>query len=212
MRPARSLGMQQLTGSNDNAPSGLSTTDRALAIALRNLNGPRDKDLLGTAEALNALRHDPSFRTADALAREVGVSREIVREFLALLKLPPAVQELFRSGDLRTLEQGRRLYQLQLHRPRLVQAAAQAMIGMSAHQSRGLVDYLLRHPDVDIGSAVEVLDQSATRMRKEFHIIAELDEDAYRLLSRRAKRERLSPVDLVTKIVKEWLARAEHGR
>lgn len=176
----------------------------ALAISFANLKGPRDKDLVQTARALQSLKSLPEFGSNAAVGRAVGVSGEIVREFLSLLQLPRAVQELLETRQL-SLEQGRRLWQLGRARPDAVLQAAQAMVGLTAMDSRHLVDYLCKHRELSVSEAKERVLASKTVTRREFHIVARLGEEDYREL-RRWARSQGQPVDeLVTKVVLAWL-------
>ena len=181
--------------------------DNDFAIIWRNLKGPKDKDLLATAEALDRRRRDPNdAMTLTSLAAKSNVSREIVREFLSLLKLPPSVQARFRSGELRTLEQGRRLYQLHLRRPELVEEAAQAMTSLDAHRSRALADYLIRNPGSDVPTAAKATEEDRTQVTREVHIVAQLEPSDYAALRREAHALGTNEVQLVTDIVKAWLS------
>src|SRR5437762_860556 len=91
--------------------------NRAWAVVYRYLKGPRDKDLLAAADALADIQRIGRHKSASAIGRAGGVSGEIVREFLALGRLPDDIRAMFADGELTTLEQGRRLAQLQRHRP-----------------------------------------------------------------------------------------------
>ena len=176
----------------------------ALAICFRNLKGTKAKDLLLTARALKYLKSLPEFRSNKRLGKEVGVSGEIVRQFIALLDLPPAVQSHIERGDL-GLEQGRRLWQLNGTRPSIVEEAAQAMTSMTAMETRDLVEYLVRTPAASVQDGLTALEAAKPSVSHEYHIDAVLDEAAYCLLAAQARRQRLSVNDLVSKIVNRWL-------
>lgn len=180
------------------------TEEDALAIALLNLKGQKDKDLMGTAKALQFLKALPNYRSNAKVGAAVGVSGEIVREFLALLDLPSEVQALFQDRQLR-LEHGRRLWQLKRARPSSVDDMARAMKGLSAMDSRHLVDYVLKHPELPIPEAKRRVLESKTVVKDEYHVIAILDEADYRRLVRRARASKTTPNDLVTTVLSSWL-------
>ncbi len=179
-----------------------------LAKAFANLKGAKRKDLIGTAEALSRLKEH--YRTNAALGRAVGVSGEIVREFLVLLNFPPEVQVLFRQNTL-GLEHGRRLWQLTRRRPEIPQDVANAMKGMTAHDARELVVYLLRHPEIEVETAKQHVLEAKTKIRREYHVIALLDESQFGKLEHQAKRRRISTDRLVTSIVEDWLTKGDHA-
>lgn len=183
--------------------------DQALGIAARNLKGPRDKDMLSTAAALALLKADGRYKTTERVAEAVDVSREIVREFLNLLRLPPAVQQMFHDGRLRSLEQGKKLYQLQLRRPTIVLEAAEAMEGGTAFEARALTDYLIRHPRASVTEAQEAILASESRRREIFVVMLTLDAETYRLLKSHARRERRRIDDVAADAIARSLRTAD---
>lgn len=180
------------------------TRDEAMAICFANLKGPRDKDLLGTARALQYLKSLPEFGSNEKVGKAVGVSGEIVREFLVLLRLPDQVQRLLEQRQL-SLEQGRRLWQLGRRRPELLQGAAEAMTDLSVIDARHLVDHLLRHPELTVLEAKQAILGSKTLMEREYHVVALLPEAQYRLLETQSRRQQKATDELVTAIVQDWL-------
>ena len=187
-----------------------STLDKneALAICFRNLKGSKFKDLLMTAKALKHLKGLPEFPSNKRVGKEVGVSGEIVRQFIALLDLPTAVQTYFKQRTL-GLEHGRRLWQLQRTRPSLVEDAARAMLSMTAMEARDLVEYLVRTPSACVQDGLQVLEAAKPDVSHEYHVVAVLDEEAYKSLEYLARRRRVRVNNLVTTIVNSWL---EEGR
>jgi hypothetical protein len=182
----------------------------ALAVAFANLKGAANKDLLRTAEALNYLMETDGSQAA--VADAVGVSREIVREFLSLLRLPSSVQKMISSGEINSLEKARRLAQLARHRPREVEAAAKVMAGISAHDSRALAEYLIAHRDVTPTEAERVLSESKGVVHREFHVVAVLDESEYRRLVALAEGRSVSVDDLVSAAVRDLLTQSRPRR
>lgn len=185
--------------------------DEALAVAFANLKGSKDKDLLGTARALATLKALPEYRSNTRVGAAVGVSGEIVREFLTLLRFPPEVQERFATGDL-GLEHGRRLWQLGRHRSELVPEAAQKMVGMTAMDARHMVDQLIRYPATTVEEAARQVVAAKPIVEREYHVIALLDEQQYRSLVRAARSQSLPPDELVTQIVRDWLSSSPEDR
>ena len=180
----------------------------ALAICFRNLKGTKAKDLLLTARALKYLKGFPEFQANERLGEEVGVSGEIVRQFISLLDLPPSVQTYLEQRRL-GLEQGRRLWQLHQARPSVVEAAARAMASMTAMESRDLVEYLIRMPSASVQETLLVLKEAKRNISHEYHVEAVLDENAYEALVAQARKRGASVNDLVSGIVNNWL---EEGR
>lgn len=179
----------------------------ALATCFRNLKGSKTKELLLTARALGYLRTFPEYSSNRRLGKAVGVSGEIVRQFVGLLDLPENVQLHFDEGSL-GLEQGRRLWQLNRTRPELVEDAAAVMKSLTAMETRDLVEYLLRVPSSSVRDAQDALRNALPAVSHEYHIDAVLSEESYRRLQRQAKAQGLGVNDLVSTIVDTWLTQA----
>lgn len=180
-------------------------SEEALAICFANLKGSKDKDLLGTARALQYLRSLPEYSSNEKLGKAVGVSGETIREFLTLLRLPKEIQSLFEQRQLRSLEHGRRLWQLVRNRPELLQETARAISDMTAWDGRHVVDYILRNPQVSVTEAKRAVMESKTIIEHEFHVVAILSEEEYRLLANEARKRQVAVDVLVTSIVQQWL-------
>jgi hypothetical protein len=186
--------------------SKLPITREDRAFALANLKGSRDKDLLGTAEALARMK--ATLRTNEAVGRHVGVSGEIVRQFLTLRHFPPEVQELMHRRQL-GLEDGRRLAQLQKSRPDVLIPVAHRMTKISAHDGRELVRQLISHPGMSEAEAWQRIADAKTVTTKEFHVVALLEEEQFKKLTSHARKGGMTVDRLVTSIVETWLSERE---
>lgn len=185
--------------------------EEAFAICFTNLKGSKDKDLLRTAQALQFLRNLPEYSSNSEVGAAVGVTGEIVREFLTLLKLPKYVQALFEERKLTKLEQARSLWQLARTRPDLLEETVEAITGMLSWDTRHLVNYILKNPDSTVNEAKEKVLSAKTQVQREYHVIAILSEDEYKKLSVQASRRKI-PIDvLVTNIVKDWQSSQQNG-
>jgi hypothetical protein len=178
--------------------------DQALAICFANLKGSKDKDLLAAARALQYLKGLPEYGSNAKVGRAVGVSGEIVREFLTLLSFPEEIQQLFEGRQV-GLEHGRRLWQLARRRPELLEEVAEAMTDMTAMDSRHLVEYIVKHPELSVREAKRKLLESKTVREREFHVIALLSEEQYRVLVGEARKRGVAVDVLVSSIVQRWL-------
>ena len=176
----------------------------ALAVAFANLKGSKRKDLIRTAHALDFLKKLPEFRSNQLVAEEVGVSAEIVREFLMLLELPEDVQELINTKRL-GLEHGRRLRQLGRHRPSIVTDAARAAAHMTALDARNMVDYLIKHPTATVPDAQQMIADSKPVITHEYRVEVSLAAEKFKQLAAEARRLRQSVNSLACEIVAGWL-------
>ena len=176
----------------------------ALAVCFRNLKGPKNKDLLSTARALKYLKELPEFGSNRSLGEAVGVSGEIVRQFISLLDLPDSIQGYIEQGKL-GLEQGRRLQQLIRRRPDVAKDAARVVCSMTAMETRDLVEYLIRTPTDSVDDALNAIGEARTQIAEEYHIDAILDGESFRLMTTHAEAKGISVNNLVTVIVNSWL-------
>ena len=132
------------------------------------------------------------------------MSGEIIRQFIALLDLPPLVQKHLANGRL-GLEQGRRLWQLSQTRPSLVEDVSEAIASMTAMETRDLIEYLLRTPAASIQDGLRALDEAKPTVVHEYHIDAIIGEREYRALKAQARKRRVHVNDLVSTIVACWV-------
>ena len=99
---------------------------KALVVCFQNLKGAKSKDLPAYRTSVcSTSKHSPSSDLTRVVGEAVGVSGEMVRQFLGLLELPIPVQDYLAQGTL-GLEHGRRLGQLAKSRPEVVEQAAAA--------------------------------------------------------------------------------------
>jgi hypothetical protein len=179
--------------------------DEALAICFLNLKGYKDKDIFQTAEALRFLKNLPEYGSNEKVGEAVGVTGEVVREFLTLFKLPKQIQNLFKKKKLVHLEQCRRLWQLAKARPDVLEETAEAISDMTAWDSRHTIEHILKNPSLSVSEAKEAVLESRPQKIKEYHVIALLGEDDFELISNEAVKRNKSVSALVTSIVQEWL-------
>jgi hypothetical protein len=156
------------------------------------------------------LKRKPEFGANKKVGAAVGVSGEIVREFLTLLDLPETIQKLFAKGGL-GLEQGRRLWQVSRARPGDLASVAAVIGGMAALEARDFVDYFLRHPELTAMEAKDRLAKSKTVVEDEYHVVALLSREEFQTLMKKARARRVSPDALVSIVIRGWLKDASHG-
>ena len=176
----------------------------ALVVCFRNLKGAKAKDLLLTAQALQYLKALPEFGSNSSVAEAVGVSGEMVRQFIGLLNLPPTILEYLDQGKL-GLEHGRRLGQLKKFRNDLLEQAAEAMTELTAMEARDLTEHLIRNPDTSVQESLESLEAAKQIVNKQYHVGLLFDEETYRLLESHSRRRQMRTTELATLIVSKWL-------
>ncbi|MDE2939893.1 MAG: hypothetical protein OXR67_13415 [Chloroflexota bacterium] len=181
---------------------------KALLVCFRNLKGAKSKELLLTARALQYLKQLPEFGSNQSVGEAVGVSGEIVRQFIGLLELPMSTRELLEAGVL-GLEHGRRLGQIARSRPEIVDQAAMAMTKMKTMDARDLTEYLVRNPSSTVDEGIQRLEEAKQIVKNQYHVSVVLDEEAYELLTSYSQERQMRLTDLATSIIIDWLGKNE---
>ena len=183
----------------------------AFATGFANLKGSKDKDIPNTARALKYFRDLNEYSSNEKVGRIFGVSGEIVREFLVFFKLPREIQRLFEEKQLTQLEQLRRLYQLKRNHPETIESLVNATSEISdlkSHDARNVIEYMIKHPDISAKNARGIVLNSKTIRKKEYFVMAHLDGNEYKSLSKEARKNKISETTLVSEIVKKWLGQS----
>ena len=176
------------------------------ATCFANLKGSKEKDLLGTARALLFKKQSPGFGSNTNVGRYYGVSRETVREFLALLTLPDQIQSLIDDGKI-GLDTGARLARAGRLYPEKLIDLGTIVAGMPALDARDLIEYSLKNPELSADQAKQLVLDSKTVFIDEFHVVAVFSMDEFTLLENEAKKRQMATGKLVEVITKTWLER-----
>ena len=176
----------------------------ALTICFGNLKGSKSKDLLATAHALKYLKGLPDYGSNQRVAEQVGVSGEIVRQFISLLDLPVSVLEYISEAKL-GLEHGRRLWQIYRVRPSIVEDAAEAMVSMTAMEARDFADYLKRNPIASVEDWISTVEAAKPTITTNHLVGAFLSESEFNTLNSMAKEQQIELSQLVTNIILQWI-------
>jgi hypothetical protein len=172
----------------------------ALSILFANTKRKRRQvDLITIAESCGNLAH--LYGSQAAVAKRVGLSSEMIRQFMSLLKLPEQVKNLVSTRKIDRLDVAYRIAMLK--EPEKQVAAAKSIANLpSSKDVRDVVRLVTRG-----GSSVE---ESARRVMeakpKGLHIfVIDFDDKTYETLGEKAKDLGISPPELVKQLVEEWL-------
>jgi hypothetical protein len=180
----------------------------AYAIGFANLKGGKDKDIPATAKALKYFKDSGKYNSNKEVGSIFDVSGEIVREFLAYFKMPREIQQLFEGKKLTQLEQLRRLYQLKRNHPKALETLVNAtneISDLKSHDGRHVIEYMIKHPDVSAADVKKIVLDSKTINKREYFVMAQLDDREYRILSKEAKKKNISETSLATEVLKYWI-------
>jgi len=179
----------------------MNTLDEQSALAIIFANTKRKKrteDLVTIAQACEYLVR--LYGTQQALARKVGLSAEIIREFRKILTLPERVRDMIRTRQIDSLDVAYRI----------------SMLGDANEQVKAAKEItVLSSEDVrDIKRLVRTAQLSAAESKKRvlesklkgLHVfIMDFDDEQYRRIIARAKQARTDPAELVKQVVLQWL-------
>jgi len=175
--------------------------ETALSILFSNTKRKkRGADLITIAESCEYLVK--LYGSQKAVAERVGLSTEMIREFLTALKLPEEVQELISDRRIDSIDVVREISVLK--DPSKQIAAAKVFVSSLSKDVRD-IKRLIKDADLPIGKAKEVVSESKP---KGLHIfMMDFDDETYQALIEHAKAAKVKPAELVREIVTDWLER-----
>lgn len=177
--------------------------EAALAIVFANTRRKkRPYNLIAVAKAFEYLVN--LYGSRNAVAKTVGLSPEMVREFLTLLKLPKEVRNLFESRKIDSLDLGRELAVLSDKQKQLV--AAKVIANLPTKDVRD-IKKLIRRAGLPIMESKKMVLESKPKGLNIF--IVDFDDETYKALIKQAKDAKTKPAELVREIVSGWLRRKE---
>ena len=185
----------------------ISSLDEETALSIIFGNTKRKKrnvDLVTLAKAFRYLVD--LYGSQTAVAEKVGLSTEMIREFLNTLRLPSEIQQLISTRKIDSVDVVREIYSLKDLSKQI--AAANALMSSASKDVRD-IKRLLTTSNVSVEDARKVVTDSKP---KGLHIfVMDFDDETYRLLLKRSRAMKLKPAELVRDIVSEWLKRTDKG-
>jgi len=170
----------------------------ALAIVFTNIRRKkRSDDLVTIAKSFEYLMK--LYGSQNAVAKKVGLSTEMIRQFLAVLKLPKEVQEMFSSRHIDYLDMAKEL--LALKEPQKQIIAARAFVHSLSEDARD-IKRLVKTESVSVKDAKKMILEAKP---KGLHIfLMDFDDEMYKAIVGYARTIKVKPAELVRKIVTDW--------
>lgn len=140
------------------------------------------------------------YGSKKAVAEKVGLSSEMIREFLVVLKLPKQIQDLVSDRKIDSIDIVREISVLKEPSRQIV--ASEAFINSLSKDVRD-IKRLIKDANVSVKNAKKtVLDAKP----EELHIfVMDFDNEMYQAIIENAKASRVKPTELVRGIVMDWL-------
>ena len=173
---------------------------RSLAIVFGNTRRKKRKEnIVAIARAFEWLVKQ--YGSQKAVAEKVGLSAEMIRQFLTVLKLPIEVQKLFLTREIDSVDVAKELARLK--DPRKQIALARKIANVPSKDARDIKRVVV---------AEKVLVKDAVRVvlkekEKKLHLfMLDLDDETYKRLRKEAKVLKKEPAELVREVVINWLS------
>lgn len=171
----------------------------ALQIVFGNIRRKKRKENLVTiAKAFECLvKH---YGSQKGVAKKVGISAEMIRQFLSVLKLPAEVQKLFITREIDSVDSAKELAVL---KGRLKQIRmARKIAGVTSDDARD-IKRIFKRGTIPIDEAKRTILQAKEKGLNVF--ILDFDDDTYRRFMKAARALRKDAAELVREIVIDWL-------
>lgn len=171
----------------------------ALAIVFGNtMRKNRKEDLVTIARAFEYLVE--IYRSRKAVAEKVGLSVEMVRQFLTVLKLTPEVQKLFLRREIDSVDVAKEL--VRLKEPRKQIALAKKIANIKSKDARD-VKRITVAENILVKDAVRVVLEEK---EKKLHLfMLDFDDGIFQKIRKEARTRKMKPADLVREIVTNYL-------
>lgn len=136
------------------------------------------------------------------VAEKLGLSTEMIREFLTVLKLPKKVQKLVSERVIDSLDVVREISSIEDKDKQI--AAAEALVNTSSKDVRDIKSLVAR-ANLSVDEAKRVIYDAKP---KGMHIfVVDFDDETYRGIVEKARISNTSPAELVRGVVIDWLKR-----
>lgn len=179
--------------------------DEETALSILFANTKRKKrttDLLTIAKNCDYLVK--LYGSQKAVSEKVGLSSEMIREFLVVLKLPKQIQDLVSERKIDSIDIVREISALKESPKQII--ASKAFINSLTKDVRD-IKRLIKNTNISVQNAKKsVLDAKP----EELHIfIMDFNDEMYQAIIENAKASRVKPTELVRRIVIDWLKKQE---
>lgn len=180
--------------------------ETALAIVFANIKRKkRSENLLTIAQCFEYLVK--LYGSQRAMAEKIELSTEMIREFLAVLKLPEEVQKLVADRQIDSVDIVKEISALK--EPQKQVEAAKSFVKSLSKDVRD-IKRLVKDVNLPVEEAkTTILDLKP----KGLHVfIIDFDDEMYNAINAHAKSRKVTPPELVRKIVKDWLKQEARGK
>lgn len=177
--------------------------DEETALSILFANTKRKKrniDLLNIAKCCKYLVH--LYGSQKDVAKKTGLSPEMIRQFLTVLKLPKEVKKMFAKRQIDSVDVAKELVTMNDSTQQII--AANTIVNSLSKDVRD-IKRLFKQAGITMKEAKKII--SAPKQKGLNIFMIDFDNETYRSITRYAKKLKIKPAELVRKIVINWLKR-----
>lgn len=176
-----------------------SDEESALSIVFSNTKRQkRATDLVTVARAFQYLSQ--LYGSQKEVSKKVGLSPEMVREFLSILRLPKEVQDLIQKRKIDSIDIAKQLSSIR--DPDSQIALAQQISMLSTDDVRD-VRRMVTGKNMSVDDAIKCVI-SAKPVNVNLFVL-DLEAEDYQILISKATEKKITPADLAKEVLAEWL-------
>lgn len=171
----------------------------ALAIMFANTRRKkRTEDLLTIAKACEYLVK--LYGSQKTVAKKVGLSTEMIREFMTALKLPIEIQNLISERKIDSVDIVREIASIKDKSRQIT--VANTFINSLSKDARD-IKRLIKNTNFSVEDAQKTILDSKP---KELHVfVIDFNDEVYHALIKQSKNLKVRPAELVKRIITDWL-------
>lgn len=185
--------------------------ETALAILFSNTKRKkRTDDLLTIAKACEYLINLGKYGSQQAVAKTIGLSSEMIRQFLCVLKLPEKIQALVSERKIDSVDVVKEIAAIKDTSKQI--SVAYAIVDSLSKNTKDTRDIkrLVKNVNFPVEEAKKTILNAKP---KGLHIfILDFDNEMYKAIIEQSRTLRIKPEELVRNVIANWLkqkARAE---
>ena len=181
--------------------------DTLRATLFVNLKGDKKKKEDWVSIANKCEEIAKKYKSHKELADELGVSPELIRALVSLLKLPAEVQQLIKEKKI-LFDAAQRINTIDRKKEKWRRAkrqieVANAIAGLSSHEQREIIQYAKKYPNASLSNFKKRV--TAPLSTENIHVaIIPLSEESFRRLQSVSVRKKISLEKLILSIIDEW--------
>jgi hypothetical protein len=182
--------------------------EEILATLYLNLKGPKKKRNNWIEIAYKCKQLADYYGSAKKVAEKLGVHYEIIRSAIKLLTLPEEIRQLIERNEI-LFDVGQRIARIKNKEVQI--KVARAVIGMSNHDAREVIQYAKKYPDAPLDDFKNRVMHSKDKVEKVNLVIVPMKEEMFELLKEIGKKDKLSPEKVILNIVSQWMKNHSYG-